>query len=100
RPGATELDARFISAAEPIEFTTTGGRPAHAFYYPPHHPDHSGAAGELPPLIVVGHGGPIAAADASFDRRIQFWTTRGFAVVDVNYGGSTGFGTEYRRRLN
>ena len=56
--------------------------------------------GERPPLIVIGHGGPIAAADATFDLKVQSWTTRGFAVVDVNYGGSTGFGRDYRRRLN
>jgi dipeptidyl aminopeptidase/acylaminoacyl peptidase len=101
RPGApAELESRSISVPEAVEFPTTGGRTAHAFYYPPRHRDHIGLDGELPPLIVIGHGGPIAAADATFDRRIQFWTSRGFAVVDVNYGGSTGFGTEYRRRLN
>jgi len=101
RPGdPVKLDAGFVSVAEAVEFPTTGSRTAHAFYYPPRHPDYTGLDGELPPLIVIGHGGPIAAADATFDRRIQFWTSRGFAVVDVNYGGSTGFGTEYRRRLN
>jgi len=101
RPGdPVKLDAGFVSVPEAVEFPTAGGRTAHAFYYPPRHPDHTGLDGELPPLIVMGHGGPIAAADATFDRRIQFWTSRGFAVVDVNYGGSTGFGTEYRRRLN
>jgi dipeptidyl aminopeptidase/acylaminoacyl peptidase len=56
--------------------------------------------GERPPLIVISHGGPIAAADATLDYKVQFWTSRGFAVADVNYGGSTGFGREYRRRLN
>ena len=101
RPGTpAELDHRFISVPEAIEFETAGGRTAHAFYYAPRHLEHTGPAGELPPLIVIGHGGPIAAADATFDRKIQFWTSRGFAVVDVNYGGSTGFGTAYRRRLN
>jgi dipeptidyl aminopeptidase/acylaminoacyl peptidase len=94
------LDPLCISEPQAVEFPTTGGRTAHAFYYPPRHAEYIGLDGELPPLIVSGHGGPIAAADATFDRRIQFWTTRGFAVVDVNYGGSTGFGTEYRRRLN
>src|SRR5690606_25994261 len=67
RPGPAALEPGFISVPEAVEFPTTGGRTAHAFYYAPRHPDYTGADGELPPLIVVGHGGPIAAADASFD---------------------------------
>jgi dipeptidyl aminopeptidase/acylaminoacyl peptidase len=94
------VDAVSVSTAQPIEFPTTGGRTAHAFYYPPALAGHEGLPDERPPLIVIGHGGPIAAADCTFDLRVQFWTTRGFAVVDVNYGGSTGFGRDYRRRLN
>ena len=94
------LDPSFVSEAEEIEFPTAGGLSAHAFYYPPRGGSHQAPAGDRPPLIVIGHGGPIAAADPTFDLKIQFWTTRGFAVVDVNYGGSTGFGRDYRRRLN
>jgi dipeptidyl aminopeptidase/acylaminoacyl peptidase len=94
------LDVASVSVAQPIEFPTAHGRTAHAFYYPPTLQGYEGPADERPPLIVIGHGGPIAAADAAFDVRIQFWTTRGFAVVDVNYGGSTGYGRDYRRQLN
>jgi dipeptidyl aminopeptidase/acylaminoacyl peptidase len=100
RASDSELDPAFVSEAEAIVFATTNGQPAHAFYYAPRHAAASAPAGERPPLIVIGHGGPIAAADPTFDLKIQFWTTRGFAVVDVNYGGSTGFGRDYRRRLN
>jgi dienelactone hydrolase len=94
------IDGSHVSTAEAIEFSTTGGLTAHAFYYPPHNRDCAGLPGERPPLMVIGHGGPIAAADSTFDLKVQFWTSRGFAVVDVNYGGSTGFGRSYRQRLN
>jgi len=100
RASDVELEPGSVSVAEPIEFVTANGLAAHAFYYAPRNAACQAPAGELPPLIVIGHGGPIAAADPTFDLKIQFWTTRGFAVVDVNYGGSTGFGRDYRRRLN
>ena len=100
RAAQVELDPACVSEAEAIAFPTTDGQPAHAFYYAPRNPAAAAPAGERPPLIVIGHGGPIAAADPTFDLKIQFWTTRGIAVVDVNYGGSTGFGRDYRRRLN
>lgn len=83
-----------------IAFPTAGGERAHAFFYPPRNARRSGPDGERPPLIVVGHGGPTAAAERVLNPRLQFWTTRGFAVVDVNYRGSTGFGRAYRERLN
>ena len=95
-----EVDAAYLSSPEPMEFETTGGRTAHAFYYPPRNPDFSAPPGEKPPLLVKSHGGPTASASTALDLGIQFWTSRGFGVVDVNYGGSTGYGTEYRRRLN
>ena len=95
-----EVGPAYLSSPEPVEFETTGGRTAHAFYYPPRNPDFVAPEGEKPPLLVKSHGGPTAAAQIALDLGIQYWTSRGFAVVDVNYGGSTGYGTEYRRRLN
>ena len=95
-----EVDSAYLSAPEPVEFETTDGRTAHAFFYPPRNPDFAAPEGEKPPLLVKSHGGPTAAAQIALDLGIQFWTSRGFGVVDVNYGGSTGYGTEYRRRLN
>ena len=95
-----EVDSAYLSSPERVEFETTGGRKAHAFYYPPRNPDFAAPEGEKPPLLVKSHGGPTAAAQIALDLGIQYWTSRGFGVVDVNYGGSTGYGTEYRRRLN
>jgi dipeptidyl aminopeptidase/acylaminoacyl peptidase len=99
RSSGERLDAAHISAPEPITFDSNG-LPVHAFYYPPRHADVEGPAGERPPLIVITHGGPTGATEGVFDVGVQFWTTRGFAVVDVNYGGSTGYGRAYRERLN
>jgi dipeptidyl aminopeptidase/acylaminoacyl peptidase len=93
------VDARFLSAPEAIEFPTDGGLTAHAFYYPPVNPDFRPLSGERPPLIVVSHGGPTAATHARLNLEVQYWTSRGFAVVDVNYGGSAGYGRAYRQRL-
>jgi dipeptidyl aminopeptidase/acylaminoacyl peptidase len=95
-----ELPRTFVSVAEPVSFPPRGGRTAHAFYYPPSSADHAGPADEQPPLIVVSHGGPTSAADPTFSLRVQFWTTRGFAVADVNYAGSSGFGRAYRKALD
>jgi dipeptidyl aminopeptidase/acylaminoacyl peptidase len=89
----------FISHPQAIEFPTEGGATAHAFYYPPKNPYFVGLKGELPPLLVLSHGGPTAHVSPDFDLRIQYWTSRGIAVVDVNYGGSSGYGREYRNRL-
>jgi dipeptidyl aminopeptidase/acylaminoacyl peptidase len=97
---AVDVDPAYFSRPETIEFPTTGGRTAFAFHYPPHNPDFEGPPGEKPPLLVHVHGGPTGATSTSFNLETQYWTSRGFAVVDVNYGGSTGYGTEYRRRLN
>ena len=90
---------RFVSAPEAITFDS-GGQAVHAFYYPPVNPGFRAPAGTAPPLLVLSHGGPTTATDDVFDPEMQFWTTRGFAVVDVNYGGSSGYGRPYRRRLN
>ena len=83
-----------ISLPESIDFPSANGRTAHALYYPPTNPDHVGPDGEKPPLLVDIHGGPTSAARSQFQLGVQFWTSRGFAVVDVNYGGSTGYGRE------
>ena len=90
----------YISTPQPIEFETDGGLTAHAFYYPAKNTDFVGDEGEKPPLLVISHGGPTGAAMTSFSLSYQYWTSRGIAIVDVNYGGSTGYGTQYRRRLN
>jgi dipeptidyl aminopeptidase/acylaminoacyl peptidase len=90
----------YISVPEPIEFPTENGLTAHGFFYPPRNRDAAGPQDERPPLIVQSHGGPTAASTSTLSWRIQFWTSRGFAVLDVNYGGSTGYGRAYRQRLN
>lgn len=99
-PGSVKLDSAFISVAEPIEFPTDGGLTAHAFFYPPTNPEASGAAGEKPPLVVKVHGGPTSHSKPEFSLATQYWTSRGFALLDVNHGGSSGFGRAYRERLN
>ncbi|MDY6765301.1 MAG: S9 family peptidase, partial [Halobacteria archaeon] len=99
RSGDVDVDDSYISVPEHITFPT-GEEEAHAFYYPPHNPDVEEPDEELPPLIVMCHGGPTANTLPTLDMEIQFWTTRGFGVADVNYRGSTGYGREYRERLN
>jgi len=94
------VDTGYLSTPQPVEFPTTGGKTAHGFYYPPQNKDFSAPEESRPPLLVLSHGGPTSAAPSTLRYSIQYWTSRGFAVLDVNYGGSTGYGTEYRRRLN
>jgi dipeptidyl aminopeptidase/acylaminoacyl peptidase len=94
------VDTSFFSVPRPIEFPTEAGLTAYAHYYPPTNPRHVADADELPPLIVECHGGPTSSATPIFALSTQFWTSRGFAVVDVDYGGSTGYGRAYRERLN
>jgi dipeptidyl aminopeptidase/acylaminoacyl peptidase len=89
----------WISVPREIAFESAGGRDAYAFYYPPVNPDCEGPEGERPPLLVQTHGGPTGHAAPELQEDVLFWTSRGFGVVDVNYGGSTGFGREYRNRL-
>ncbi|HUP20387.1 MAG TPA: S9 family peptidase, partial [Gemmatimonadota bacterium] len=96
----TVPDAGYLSMPRELEFPTTGDRTAFGFHYPPANRDARAPDGELPPLIVFSHGGPTGATDTSLNLGIQFWTSRGFAVLDVNYGGSTGHGRAYRERLN
>jgi dipeptidyl aminopeptidase/acylaminoacyl peptidase len=98
--GGAAVDARYVSIAEPIRFPTEGGLHAHAFFYPPANPDFKGPEGTLPPLIVIAHGGPTSSTHSGFRLPIQYWTSRGFAVVDVDYGGSSGHGRAYRQRLD
>lgn len=94
-----DADTRWISRSEAISFPTAGNQVAHAFYYPPTSPTTQAPAGEKPPLLVFAHGGPTGHVVDELKPKFQFWTSRGFAVVDVNYGGSTGFGRDYRKRL-
>ena len=96
----TTIDPADVSVPEPIAYPSEDGEHAYAFYYPPRNRDCDAPPGDLPPLITIGHGGPTTATRATLDVRIQYWTSRGFAVVDVNYGGSTGYGRRYRERLN
>jgi dipeptidyl aminopeptidase/acylaminoacyl peptidase len=96
---ASSVDPAYVSVPEAIEYPTEGGRTAHAFFYAPVNPEFTSPGGELPPLIVMSHGGPTSATTSVLDLGRQYWTSRGFAVVDVNYGGSTGYGREYRDRL-
>jgi dipeptidyl aminopeptidase/acylaminoacyl peptidase len=92
--------ARCLSKVEPIEFPTEGGKTAFGLFYPPCNPDCAAPPGEKPPLLVKSHGGPTSAAASVLNLSIQYWTSRGIAVLDVNYGGSTGYGRAYRDRLH
>ncbi len=96
----TDVDPAYFSVPRQIEFPTEGGLTAFAHLYLPVNPDATGPKDGRPPLIVMSHGGPTGDATPIFDLETQFWTSRGFAVVDVNYGGSTGFGRAFRQRLN
>ena len=100
RSAKEAVPADVVSIAEAVTFESADGRMAHAFYYPPCNADFEVPDGDLPPLIVRSHGGPTGQSSCAFGLKIQFWTSRGFAVLDVNYGGSTGFGRAYRNLLN
>jgi dipeptidyl aminopeptidase/acylaminoacyl peptidase len=99
-PGELQVDRGHLSVAQPIEYPTAGGSSAHAFFYPPVNADVRAPPHEKPPLIVKVHGGPTSQATPAFSLATQYWTSRGFAVLDVNYGGSSGYGRQYRERLN
>ncbi len=94
------FDTSYLSSAEPIEFPTGGGRTAYGLFYPPRNPDFVAPEGERPPLVVMIHGGPTSMTTTALRLNIQYYTSRGIAVFDVNYGGSTGYGRAYRERLN
>lgn len=100
RSRTDELDAANVSTAEEITFPTTNDAEAHALFYAPRNEAVTGPEDERPPLVVVSHGGPTGATSGAYNAAIQYWTTRGIAVVDVNYRGSTGYGRDYRRALN
>ncbi len=98
--GKSPLQADSIAVATPIDFPSAHGRSAHAFYYAPANASFRGTPGTLPPLLTLVHGGPTSQASPALRSGVQYWTSRGFAVVDVNYGGSSGYGRAYRQELN
>jgi len=99
RAGEPDIDSHYFSIPELIEFPTEDGETAFAYFYPPQNQDYRAPAGEKPPLLVVSHGGPTSTTSSLLNLEIQYWTSRGLAVLDVNYGGSTGYGRDYRERL-
>jgi dipeptidyl aminopeptidase/acylaminoacyl peptidase len=100
RSSKTAITATDLSVAESITFSTSEGGRAHGFFYAPANSGFAGPLGKKPPLIVISHGGPTAATNSTLNYKIQYWTSRGFAVLDINYRGSTGYGRDYRRALN
>ena len=99
RSSTLTVEPGFLSMPEVIDFPTTGGQTAHAFYYPPQNHLYRAPEGERPPLVVISHGGPTGATTSTLSLSVQYWTSRGIAVADINYSGSTGFGRDYRNRL-
>jgi dipeptidyl aminopeptidase/acylaminoacyl peptidase len=100
RAGDLEIDAEWFSTPEPITFPTRDGGQAHGYFYAPHNPDFEADEETTPPVVVVTHGGPTGMTSVALNLRAQYYTSRGWAVFDVNYGGSSGFGRDYRRRLD
>jgi dipeptidyl aminopeptidase/acylaminoacyl peptidase len=99
RSSEVPVDEGYLSEPRAVEFPTEDGLTAHGFYYPPKNPHYEGPADALPPLLVISHGGPTSATTSTLDLAIQYWTSRGFAVLDVNYRGSTGYGRDYGQHL-
>ena len=95
-----QIDAGYLSIPQAVEFPTEHGLTAHGFFYAPRNRDYTAPDGERPPLLVMSHGGPTSTTSSAFNLNTQYWTSRGIAVLDVNYGGSTGYGRAYRERLN
>ncbi|HEY7180776.1 MAG TPA: S9 family peptidase [Blastocatellia bacterium] len=100
RSSELKIDPGYISVPQAVEFPTENGLTAHGFFYPPRNRDFIAPENERPPLLVMSHGGPTAATSPTLRLSVQYWTSRGVAVLDVNYGGSTGYGREYRERLS
>ena len=100
RARESAVDAGYLAAPRAIEFPTEQSLTAYGIFYPPRNRDYAAATNEKPPLIVMSHGGPTSSSSASLKYSIQYWTSRGIAVLDVNYGGSSGYGRAYRERLN
>ncbi len=100
RASELKIDTGYLSIPKAIEFPTESNVTAHGFYYAPKNQDYRAEDVERPPLLVRSHGGPTAATGTTLSLSIQYWTSCGFAVLDVNYGGSSNYGREYRRRLN
>jgi dipeptidyl aminopeptidase/acylaminoacyl peptidase len=98
--GPLEIKKSYVAEPEQIKFQNRRGSDSYAFFYSPTNPMYSSPHGELPPLIVMSHGGPTSSARPHLDLETQFWTSRGYAVVDVDYSGSVGYGRAYRERLN
>ncbi|MBN1230937.1 MAG: S9 family peptidase [Anaerolineales bacterium] len=98
--GMIDLDSGYFSMPQPVSFPTGNGEMAYGIFYPPTNPKFEAPEGTLPPLLVKSHSGPTAMTSVNLSLTFQYWTTRGFAVLDVNYGGSTGYGRPYRERLN
>ncbi|MBD2098258.1 S9 family peptidase [Trichocoleus sp. FACHB-591] len=99
RASHLQVDPGYLSEPQAIEFPTENGLTAYAFFYPPKNQDYQAPDGEKPPLLVKSHGGPTAGTSTLLSLSIQYWTSRGIAVLDVDYGGSTGYGRAYRERL-
>lgn len=99
RSSEIAVEKNLVSVARPVSWSGTDG-PVYGWFYPPTNPDCTAPNGSLPPLITYSHGGPTSFSPATFDLDVQYWTSRGFAVLDVNYGGSAGYGRAYRQRLN
>ena len=99
-PAPAEIDPAYVSRGRSCRFFNANGETVHAVHYPPRNPAHDGLPGTLPPALVLAHGGPTSMTDAGLKMRVQFYTSRGFAVLDVNYSGSTGYGRAYRERLD
>jgi dipeptidyl aminopeptidase/acylaminoacyl peptidase len=100
RSRETTVNAGYLSEARATEFPTERGLTAHGYFYAPKNCDYAAPANEKPPLLVLSHGGPTSSSSASLKYSIQYWTSRGIAVLDINYGGSSGYGRAYRERLN
>jgi len=99
RSSEITVDSDYLSQPSPIEFPTEKGQTAYGIFYKPRNKDYKAPSGTLPPLLVYVHGGPTATVYATMFFGVQFWTSRGFGVLEVNYGGSTGYGRDYRERL-